>query len=162
MTDNLPIGGLPPDMENGNAPTTPSRLGPFASGSQFPTNLGSNTNVPPPPKNPENPRSKIWKTRLKQLLKIKTKGNNQNKRDMVYIMHRMWMKMTYPQINKNHLKDKEFHVKHQDPTYEDIPQIITEPGLAYDRTHFMKFSDQFELAASISRATDKDEATQIS
>ncbi|KAH9461591.1 hypothetical protein MJO28_009178 [Puccinia striiformis f. sp. tritici] len=43
MTDNLPIGGLPPDMENGNAPTTPSRLGPFASGSQFPTNLGSNT-----------------------------------------------------------------------------------------------------------------------
>ncbi|KAI7945102.1 hypothetical protein MJO28_010797 [Puccinia striiformis f. sp. tritici] len=29
----------------------------------------------------------------------------------------------------------------QDPTYEDIPRIIKEHGLAYDGTHFMKFLD---------------------
>ncbi|KNE96253.1 hypothetical protein PSTG_10515 [Puccinia striiformis f. sp. tritici PST-78] len=50
----------------------------------------------------------------------------------------------------------------QDPTYEDIPRIIKEPGLAHDGTHFMKFLNRFELAASIFRATDKDKAMQIS
>ena len=50
MSYDLPFTRLPQDVEDGTGNTTPSRLGPFASGSQVPMNLGSNTNIPPPPK----------------------------------------------------------------------------------------------------------------
>ncbi|KAH9441927.1 hypothetical protein Pst134EA_032058 [Puccinia striiformis f. sp. tritici] len=50
MTYNLPFGSLPLDMEDGTAPITPARLGPFTPGSQQPMNFGNNTNLPPPPK----------------------------------------------------------------------------------------------------------------
>ncbi|POV94689.1 hypothetical protein PSTT_16697 [Puccinia striiformis] len=116
---------------------------------------------------PEKPRSKIWKTHLKQLPKIETKGNKQNKRDMVYTMRRIWKKTAYQQINNKRLREKTFHAQHQ-YTISKIQHMRTSqessknPGLAHDGTHFMKLLNQFELAASIFRATDKEKAMQIS
>ncbi|KAI7942412.1 hypothetical protein MJO28_012439 [Puccinia striiformis f. sp. tritici] len=176
MTFNLQIGGLPPDMENGNAPITPSRLGPFASGSQFPTNLGSNTNVPPPPKKlilplklrqPREPTIKDLEDSPETTPQNQDKGKQQEQTG--YGLHNAQdmdeddLPADQQQAPQQQGIPRQAPVYHfQDPTYEDIPRIIKEPGLAYDGTHFMKFLDRFELAASIFRATDKDKAMQIS
>ncbi|KAH9445013.1 hypothetical protein H4Q26_013522 [Puccinia striiformis f. sp. tritici PST-130] len=154
MTYNLPIGGLPLDMEDGTAPITPARLGPFAPGSQHQMNFGSNTNVPPPPKKLILPL-KLQQPRETTIEDLEdspeTTPQNQDKgkqpEQTGYGLHNA-QDMDEDDLPVNQQAPQRQGIPHQapvyhfqDPTYEDIPRIIKEPGLAYDGTHFMKFLD---------------------